>query len=67
MKHRFCWLPLALLVLGAVAVWPFRGALTAEAIASRSPGHGLLAAAFLIGLYALKSLALFAHSSVKSS
>ena len=56
MKHRFCWLPLALLVLGAVAVWPFRGALTAEAIASRSPGHGLLAAAFLIGLYALKSL-----------
>lgn len=56
MKHRFCWLPLLVLSVGALAVWPFRRELTAEAIVSRSPGHGLLAAAFLIGLYALKSL-----------
>ena len=58
LKHRFCWLPLILLLLGALPVWPFRRELTAAAIVSRSPGHGLLAAVFLIGLYALKSLSM---------
>ena len=43
---------------GALAAWCFREELTARAIAERSPGQGLAAAAFLIGLYALKGLSL---------
>ena len=43
---------------GALAAWYFREDLTARAIAQRSPGQGLAAAAFLIGLYALKGLSL---------
>lgn len=43
---------------GALAAWYFREDLTAQAIAQRSPGQGLAAALFLIGLYALKGLSL---------
>lgn len=43
---------------GALAAWCFREELTARAIAERSPGQGFAAAAFLIGLYALKGLSL---------
>lgn len=50
------YVPLGILIVGAAAVWPFRGALTAEAIAARSPGQLGLAAVFLWGLYAVKSL-----------
>ncbi len=56
LKQRFFALPCLVLLLGALAVWPLRGELTAEAIARWSPGRGLLAAAFLVGLYAVKSL-----------
>ena len=48
--------PLLVLALGAAALWPVRHALTAEAIAAFSPKQTALAAGFLIGLYALKSL-----------
>ena len=59
-KHAFhIWrygAPLLALALGAAALWPYRHALTAEAIAAFSPKQTALAAGFLIGLYALKSL-----------
>ena len=38
------------------ALWPLRHELTAEAIARRSPEQSVLAAAFLLGLYVVKSL-----------
>lgn len=47
-----------ILAAGALAAWCFREELTAQAIARRSPEQGLAAAAFLIGLYALKGLSL---------
>ena len=52
------WPGCALLVLaaGAAALWPLRHELTAEAIAAFSPKQTTLAAAFLVGLYALKSI-----------
>jgi len=49
-------LPLVLLCAGLAAAWPLRRYLTAEAIAARSPGQTGLAAAFLLALYAAKSL-----------
>ena len=49
-------LPLLILAVGAAALWPVRHALTAEAIAAFSPKQTALAAGFLMGLYALKSL-----------
>lgn len=45
-----------MLAAGAAALWPFRHQLTAEAIAAFSPRQTVLAASFLVGLYALKSL-----------
>lgn len=57
MKQRW-WLPLILLCIGTIAVWPIRDALTAEAIAARSPRQQWLAAAFLLVLYGLKSLSI---------
>ena len=38
------------------ALWPLRRELTAEAIARRSPEQSALAAAFLLGLYVVKSV-----------
>lgn len=49
------WAPLLFLPLAAAA-WPLRERLTAQAIAERSPQQAALAAAFLLGLYVLKSL-----------
>ena len=49
-------LPLLILAVGAAALWPVRHALTAETIAALSPRQTFLAASFLVGLYALKSL-----------
>ena len=51
-------LPLLILAVGAAALWPVRHALTAETIASLSPRQTFLAASFLVGLYALKSLSI---------
>ena len=51
-----CAAPLLVLAAGAVVLWPYRHELTAEAIAARSPKQTVLAAGFLVGLYALKSL-----------
>ena len=51
-----CAAPLLILAAGAVALWPYRHELTAESIAALSPKQAVLAAGFLIGLYALKSL-----------
>ena len=48
--------PLLVLAAGAGALWPFRHQLTAKAIAAFSPRQTVLAASFLVGLYALKSL-----------
>ena len=48
--------PLLILAAGAVVLGPYRHELTAEAIAAFSPRQTLLAAGFLVGLYALKSL-----------
>ena len=57
--HNHRWWLAALLFLAVLAVWwPLRRQLTAEAIARRSPHQTLLAAAFLLGLYVLKSLTL---------
>lgn len=50
------WLGPVLLVLALAALWPLRRELTAQAIARRSPEQSLLAAAFLLGLYVLKSV-----------
>lgn len=50
------WVPFLILCAGALALWPLRGALTAEGIAARSPRQAWLAAAFLLALYAVKSL-----------
>lgn len=50
------WLPLLILCVGALALWPYRASLTAEGIAARSPRQLGLAAAFLLALYAVKSL-----------
>ena len=50
------WLPLLILCVGALVLWPYRASLTAERIAARSPRQAGLAAAFLIALYAVKSL-----------
>lgn len=50
------WLAPILFLLALAALWPLRQQLTAEAIASRSPRQTVLAAAFLLGLYVLKSL-----------
>ena len=55
MKKRW-WLPLLILCIGVIIVWPMRDSLTAESIAARSPRQAGLAAAFLLLLYALKSL-----------
>ena len=59
-KHAFhVWrygAPLLVLAAGAAALWPLRHELTAEAIAAFSPKQTTLAAAFLVGLYALKSI-----------
>ena len=51
-----CAAPLLVLAAGAVVLWPYRHELTAEAIAALSPKQTVLAAGFLVGLYALKSL-----------
>ena len=51
---KWRWLPILVLALGAAAVWPLRGQLTAAGIAALSPRQGCLAAVFLWGLYALK-------------
>ena len=53
MQRRW-WLPLAVLALGAAAVWPLRDHLTAADIAALSPRQSALAALFLWALYALK-------------
>ena len=55
MKQRW-WLPLMILLLGIAAVWPMRDALTAEAIADRSPRKTGAAMMSLLLLYGLKSL-----------
>ena len=55
MKKRW-WLPLAILCIGAAAVWPLRDHLTAAGIVSLSPRQTWLAAVFLWALYALKGL-----------
>lgn len=55
MKKRR-WLPLLILCIGALALWPCRDALTAEGIAARSPRQAWLAAVFLLALYGVKSL-----------
>lgn len=58
MKKR-AWLravPLFVLLAGGVALWPYRHALTAEAISRHSPQTGAWAALFLLVLYAVKSL-----------
>ena len=57
MRKRW-WLPLAVLCAGALALWPLRDHLTAEAIAARSPRQAWLAALFLLGLYVLKGLSM---------
>ena len=57
MRKRW-WLPLAVLCAGALALWPQRDHLTAEAIAARSPRQAWLAALFLLGLYVLKGLSM---------
>ena len=49
-------MPLLVLALGTAVLWPYRHELTAEAIAALSPRQTALAAGFLVGLYALKSL-----------
>lgn len=49
-------LPLLIVFAGAAALWPHREALTAERIAAQSPRQLGLAAAFLLALYAVKSL-----------
>ena len=46
MQRRW-WLPLAVLALGAAAVWPLRNHLTAANIAALSPRQSALAALFL--------------------
>lgn len=53
---KWRWLPLLILCIGALALWPCREALTAERIAARSPRQAWLAAAFLLALYGVKSL-----------
>lgn len=55
MKKQWQLLPI-LLCAAALAALPLRHQLTAEAIAARSPGQTGLAAAFLLALYAAKSL-----------
>lgn len=54
MKKRR-WALLLPLVLAA-ALWPFRRAVTAEAIAAWTPGQAWLGAAVLLALYAVKGL-----------
>ncbi len=49
-------LPLLLLAVGTVALWPLRGWLTAEAIARWSPAQSAKAAVCLWALYGVKSL-----------
>lgn len=53
---KWRWLPLLILCIGALALWPCRRALTAERIAARSPEQAWLAAGFLLALYGVKSL-----------
>ena len=48
------WLALAVLALGAAAVWPLREHLTAAGLAALSPRQAWPAAVFLWALYALK-------------
>lgn len=55
MKKRW-WLPLLVLCVGGLALWPYREMLTADRIAAQSPKQMGLAAAFLLALYAVKSL-----------
>ena len=62
-KRRFL-LPLLLFCAGIALCWPFRHSLTAQAIASRSPEQAALAAAFLLVLYAVKSLSICIPLSV---
>lgn len=54
--NRRWWFPLAILCIGAAAVWPLRSHLTAAGIAALSPSQIGLAAVFLWALYALKGL-----------
>ena len=54
-RWRRVWAVL-LFFLVLAALWPLRRELTAEAIARRSPRQAVLAAAFLLGLYVLKSV-----------
>lgn len=54
--NRRRWLVPLLFLMVLAALWPLRHELTAEAIARRSPRQTVLAAAFLLGLYVLKSL-----------
>lgn len=52
------WWIILLPALCALVVWPARGQFTAEAIAGWTPGQSWLAAALLLGLYALKGLSM---------
>ena len=54
--EKYRWLPAAVLLAGALALWPLRDRLTAEHIAAWSPREAGLAAVFLLALYAVKSL-----------
>lgn len=54
--EKWGWLAPAVLILGTLAVWPWRHLLTADTIAAWPPRQSLLAAVFLLGLYAVKSL-----------
>ena len=64
-KHAWRYaVPLLVLAAGAAAVWPVRHQLTPEFIASFSPRQTAMAAAFLVGLYALKSLSICFPMSV---
>lgn len=54
--RKYRWLPPAVLLAGALALWPVRDRLTAEQIAAWSPRQASLAAVFLLALYTVKSL-----------
>lgn len=54
--RKYRYLPLLVLGIGALALWPCRHQLTAGAIAARSPENMVPAICFLLVLYAVKSL-----------
>lgn len=58
------WLPLLLFAFGALALWPLRHTLTAQAIAAGSPKQMAWAAAFLLLLYAAKGVSVVVPLSV---